>query len=395
MANSPEEKGSGWVKPVALAIGVAATAAWCGAEPVAEYLIGEPPAAPEAPVRPEKPKRVTATRGPIEVVVGFDITRSQIMGDLPSVVAATRRFFADTAALKPNDRVDVCTFAEEAECKSFEMPQDRAALDASIKAVQPIPKGVATGTHVHNAIGQMVAQVRGEAIVLAWTDGIDNDSSPKSPLAPGHPPVTIVVPRGEYVPSAQSVDRTLGDTGIDVTVARNSGEFGETLERFSSALGQRAQAMEQARSDADYRAKMGGYAAKMAEYEAALANNDRIKAEFAAARAAVEERIRSVKRTVKIVAGSLVAGLLLLIGWDHRERNKPRLRGFIVDKRTQFPETYRLPNSTEPKNFTALGVKLVLEPTKEGMKCNGKLIRHGDQIIPGVYYYERDPDIES
>jgi hypothetical protein len=376
---STPEGGHGrkWLKPAVLATGIAAMAAWCGAEKIAEKMVGEP----VMPPKPSAPQKVKAERGPMQVGIGFDVTRSDIRHDLPNVTAVTRQFLQNNGVLKPGDQVIVCTFAEGADCNSFTLPDDAAALAAEVDGIKPQDPRRGMQTHVHHAIAQMVNTlgVTKEGVLLAWTDGKDDEKGDKTPLASGHSPVVIVVPQRSYVTDAKSVEETLGDTGVDVALAEDSGAFGALLEKFSRALDGRAQARAQADEDLAYEGRVSKFQQLMAAYEDAKANADQL-------RGANLAKIAAFKFNVKAGIALLLAALGALIGFDYRERNKPQTKGFLSYSRDGYPKLFRLPESAKPCEVRLQGSTYLFTPTKTGLVVNGRIINDGDELAPGITY---------
>ena len=77
------------------------------------------------------------------------------------------------------------------------------------------------------------------------------------------------------------------------------------------------------------------------------------------------------------------------------QNSRPKLKGYIVDRRGQFPSTFPIPEQKGRYSIESiLGVDKTafLEPTKEGVMLNGvRRLTDGDQIIEGVFYYEDEP----
>lgn len=388
MENGERSDRSGLKKALVLGGGLAVAGAWFGAEPVARLMVGEPGEAPPAPtLEVAKPE----PREPLNLVVGLD--RSGTMKeDLPSVREAVLAFLRSNKVLAAGDGVEMCQFPDDtdafgADCKGFVFPSQAAELEAAVQGVTIDPRGAKGKTYVNLAVRQMLERLAGKpnSVVFAWTDGKEEDKGDRPFASEGHAPVRVVVPRMEYKPDADAVAAGLGEDA-EAVVARSGAEFGTMLSRFTGELDQKAQAAAQAKTAA-------ANARNRAAYEAALREHQGQVAEIERQKGTLEGKIRSVKNWVKGTALALLALLGGAIGLDIRERRRPRLKGFLQDKRNpKYPKVYPIPHSKSPYNCQMyLQSPVVLTPTKQGVSCDGRLLKNGDQVIERVFYYESDP----
>lgn len=399
---SSESKSGFGKSAVILASAAVLAGGWFEAEEIAKRFIGDyegsVPQSPQAPISPEKPEPKPAKRKPIEVAIGFDNSRSDIKDDLPKVISATREFLQKTDSFGDGDSVDICTFVESAKCEEFKLPDQKDALLNYVGGIQ-IESPRRMETYVHAAISQIVEQTAAD-LVLVWTDADDETKGEKSKLNSNHPPVTIVVPKAKYIPNANAVLNSLGGRNINVDLATTSDEFGERLESFASELAREAMAKARAETDRIHNQNLEKYNQDLEKfgdateqyknqqkvYEEALRNIETKKIE-------AEAEVQKWKTRVKIFIGSVFAIFAGLVGLDVYSRSRPKLKGFIVDRRdSKYPRVYRVPSSKEPCEFKRIpGQKFTLTPTKGGISDGNKLLKDGDQITTGIYYYETEP----
>lgn len=402
--------------------GAVIATAWLISDPLVDWYVGdykgEKPQlnAVEPKNMPTKPEPVPAKRKPIEVAIGFDISKSDIGKELPSVVSETRKFLDDTGALQDGDKVSICTFVENAECREFQLASQKTALISYVDGIKLDPrKPNKMQTYVHASVKQILDQT-GADMVFAWTDGKDQDQDSRQKLGADHSPVVIVVPDDGYVTNANRVKQTLGGSGVDVKVAATSEEFGKDLENFTGELN--AEAQRKARQDAEklYKEKVAQYDEEMQQYQNKLQKFEQDKSAYEKAlkdleqrKAALQAEIQGTKNAIKrviAIAGlvavtALISALSLLIGINKHQKNKPKFPSvwYIVDKRGRFSDPYRGPAfSDKPFNLnTIIEESIVLVPTKEGVVINGGpnngkvILLDGDEIIPGVSFTTRDP----
>lgn len=394
---------SGWGKPVAVLTAVAALGAgWIEAEKIAKWAVGDyegsVPQVPVAPSLPVKPQPKPAQRQPIEVAIGFDNSRSAIRNELPNVVSATREFLQKTDSLGNGDTVDICTFVESASCEEFKLPDRKDALLNYVSAIQVEPQRPME-TYVHSAVEQIVEQTSAD-LVLVWTDADDETKGEKRPLKSGHAPVTIVVPQEKYMANAQEVRTSLGRTDVDVELARTSDDFGRNLEILSGELAKEAQEKAQAEAGrihqgnlAKYQADLAQHAGAVEKYQADQQAYEAVLKDIEEKRATAEAEVTKWKTRIKIAVGSILAIFAGLVGLDLYQRNRPKVKGFIVDRRDQkYPRVYRLSPSKEPYRFRRIpGNEFTLTPTKNGISDGTKILKDGDQVSPGIYYYATEP----
>lgn len=403
MSKIDNSERSGFGKPVAvLATAAVLGAGWFEAEEIAKWAVGDyegqVPQVPVAPNMPVKPQPKPAHRRPIEVAIGFDNSRSEIRKELPNVVSATREFLQKTDSLGNGDSVDICTFVERAACEEFTLPDKKDALFDHVSAVQVEPQRPME-TYVHFAVKQIVEQTSAD-LVLVWTDADDETKGEKKPLNPGHAPVTIVVPQEKYIANAQAVQKSLGRTNVDVELARTGDDFGRSLEILSKKLVDEAMEEAQAEADKIHQANLAKYKEDLAAHTGAvekyqdeqLAYETALK-EIEAKRAEAEAEVTKWKTRVKIAIGSIFAIFAGLVGLDLYQRSRPKIKGFIVDKRdSKYPRVYRLSPSKDPYKFRRIpGNEFTLTPTKNGISDGTKILKDGDQVSPEIYYYATDP----
>lgn len=405
-----------------VAAGAVAAAGWFAADPLVEWYIGDyegdKPQVPstEEPAVPEKPIPVKAKRGPIKVAIGFDVSKSKISGNLDAITAETRKFLENTSALSAGDQVSVCTFVEDADCESFKLPDQKDALISRVNNVQLDPrKPNDMDTYVHNSVSQILSQTEAD-LVLAWTDGQDEDPASKEALASGHAPIVIVVPSKEYVVDATNVSSTLGRQNVDVRLATTSAEFGKDLENLTGGLNAKAQREADLSAEQLYEERLRQHNQQMKEYGKRHEQYQKDKVsyqqaleKFNAGKEVVQDRIQEIKKRIKKgfkIAGAVVlslaaASMALLIGINRHKKNKPKFPPiwFIVDKRGRFLDSSRGPSfSDQPyKLETITGEQITLVPTREGILIqggsnNGKILRNGDEITPGFVFTTKDPE---
>ena len=399
---SSEAKSGFGKSAVILASAAVLAGGWFEAEEIAKQFIGDyegpVPQAPQAPIPPEKPEPKPAKRKSIEVAIGFDNSRSDIKDDLPKVISATREFLQKTDSFSDGDSVDICTFVESAKCEEFKLPDQKDALLNYVGGVHPEPPRHME-TYVHAAISQIVEQTAAD-LVLAWTDADDETKGEKLRLNPDHPPVTIVVPKAKYIPNANAVLNSLGGRNINVDLALTSDEFGKRLESFAGELVKDAMSKARAEADKIHQQNLGQYNQNLERFSSATEQYQNDQKAYAEAlknnearKVAVEAEVAKWKTRIKIAVGSIFAIFAGLVGLDIYNRSRPKLKGFIVDKRdSKYPRVYRVPSSKEPYEFKRIhGQKFTLTPTKGGISDGNKLLKDGDQIATGIYYYETEP----
>ena len=80
-----------------------------------------------------------------------------------------------------------------------------------------------------------------------------------------------------------------------------------------------------------------------------------------ARKVAVEAEVAKWKTRIKIAVGSIFAIFAGLVGLDIYNRSRPKLKGFIVDKRdSKYPRVYRVPSSKEPYELNVYMVRNLL-----------------------------------
>lgn len=384
-------KSSGWAKKTMAVTAIVGAAAWVGAEPVANHIIGEQ--TDTAPTEPQKPEPKPAKRQNVDIAIGFDTTRSAIMKELPAVAEATKGFLEETKILADGDKVTVCTFAEEANCRSYKIPAERQALLDSVGKIKPEAPRDNMQTHVHHSINSIAQQVRGEnGLVLAWTDGIEDQKGQKNALPSAHPPVTIVVPKEGYLTSAESVKLELGSKGVDVVLAQNGGDFGRLLEKFTGKLERDARTKAEAEVAALYQQQMKEHTGKMTAYEAE-------KKAYAEKHAAAKEKIETVKTSIKITAGALMALAASALGTLLYMRNRPKLKGWILDNRNEYAEIYRIPAETKEISLSRVSRNLpgsiTIKPTSNGIYAGNERLRNGFKLDENIFWFDKEPDEET
>ncbi len=382
---------SGWAKKTIAATAIVGAAAWVGAEPVANHIIGEQ--TDIAPTEPQKPEPKPAKRKNVDIAIGFDTTRSAIMKELPAVAEATRSFLEETKILTEGDQVTVCTFAEEANCTSYKIPAERAALLETVGKIKPEAPRNNMQTHVHHSIASITNRVKGEnGLVLAWTDGIEDQKGPKAVLPAKHPPITIVVPKEEYLTHAGSVRTELGSKGVDVVLAQNSGDFGHLLERFTGKLEKDARTKAEDEAAALYQGQVKEHTVKMAAYEAE-------KKAYAEKHAEAKEKIGNVKTGIKMTAATLMALAASALGTLLYLRNRPKLKGWIVDNRGDYPEIYRIPAETKEIPLSrvsrTLPGSITIKPSANGMFAGNERLRNGFKLDENIFWFDKEPDEEA
>jgi hypothetical protein len=391
MRNPESSNSSSWVKKAMAVTAIAGTAAWLGAEPIANQIIGEQK--DTAPTEPQKPEPKPAKRNPVDIAIGFDTTRSKIMDDLPSVTSATRDFLDNTKILKTDDKVTVCTFAEEAKCNSYVLPKGKEDLIANVGQIKPEARRNNMQTFVHHSITSIVKEVKGEnGIVLTWTDGIEDQNGQKNTLPLKHAPVTIVVPQEGYLSSAGLVKKELGTQGVDVVLAKNSTDFGKLLEKFVGRLENEAQKTAEDEAKALYNKQLEDHATKMTSFE-----NE--KRAFAKKHAEAKEKIENVKSGIKMTAATLIVLAASALGTLLYMRNRPKLKGWIVDNRNEYPEIYRIPQEAKEISLTrvsrTLPGEIRIKPGTDGIYLNNQKIRNGTEIDENIFWFDKEPDEEA
>lgn len=92
---------------------------------------GEPEPKPfnEAlPVKPQIPPMPEVARENVQLIIGIDITRSEIRKELPGVLKATEDFLKETKLLESGDKISICEVSDNARCNSFEKGKNDDAL---------------------------------------------------------------------------------------------------------------------------------------------------------------------------------------------------------------------------------------------------------------------------
>lgn len=409
MSDLESSEKSNWGKRIAVLTTAGALAgSWFGAEKIAELVIGDyegsQPSAPQVPGLPEKPEPAPAKRNAIEVAIGFDVSKSDIRNKLPAVVSETREFLDHTGVLQDGDTVSICKFVEKAECREFQLPDQKPALISYVDGIKLDPrKPNEMHTYVHASVKQILDQT-GADMVFAWTDGFDEDQDSRQELGADHSPVVIVVPDSKYVADANSVKQTLGSSGVDVKVAATSEEFGKDLENFTGELNAEAQVKAEQDAEKLYKEKLAQYGEEMKQHQDALGKYEQDKSAYEKALKDLEarkleakEKIQDWKTRIKLGIAGLGALLAGLIGLDSYKRSRPRLKGFLEDRsKPLYPKIYTLPRYTEPFNCSPfIKQSVILSPAKQGITLNGQVVRDGDQIAPDIYYHSTHPKRKS
>lgn len=373
------------------AILIAGTTAYFGAEPIVKLFIKQPEA-PTYPNIPNPPEKKPARRPPITLTIAIDHTRSAISGQIPDVKQAVVDFIEKGEILKDGDTVNVCQVAEHAECQGFELPQGKGALVDNVKSVEVVGKG--RNTYLVESMGDIMDETRGSAnaIVALWTDG--DDEHPDAPSPQMHSPVKIVVPKSAYVGNAENVKKALDSKGraeVSVDVATNGDEFGKILNVFTSDLQAGAQKKADIESDRDYAKRMQDHEQLKRELET---NYQKLLAEYEKRSGEILDDIKDVKRKVRITVGLLLFATLLGIGILYRHENRPKLTGKITittpipGGRVGYTKDIFIPPYDKPWTYrTKDGRTFEFKPTRQGVMCDGKLLKDGDKIDP------EDPNI--
>jgi hypothetical protein len=404
--NTPNRPKSRTGLKAAIAAGaIAGTVSWCGAEPLANYLIQEP----VVPQTPTKPEPEPAKRKPIEIAIGIDISRSSIASVLPEVTAVTSEFLSKTSVLQDGDTVKICPFTENASCKEYKMMAGRSAMVTDVSAIKAEPPRKHMETHVHNSIKQITSQVKGQSagpcssadrctmeelhpqatsMVTVWTDAVEDDKSPKYHLPDGHAPVTIVVPREKYLDDAENVRQTLGLKNVTVLLAADSKTFGQHLEKGATAL--TAEANKKAKEEADqkYQQAMLQYGTRLSEHQKEL---NAVKAK----RAARLQTISTTKHVFESIGGTLLALAAGVTGTILYLRNRPVMRGHILDLTGEYPEIHHIPPDPKETSLrqinSALPSHVILRPAKDGIYLGDVRIKNGQEIENNIYWFEEEP----
>lgn len=373
MARSPEKKSSGLVLPAALGVGALGVAGYFGADKLAEMLTPEP----------ELPERVVATRPPISLAVAFDRTPSDIRHELAGVKAATQELLVSGGLLQQGDEVTICDFAEHANCDSFPVGADgkpAAAGLARLDAVQTERgRDKTIETHVATSVGDVARHMDGKPnpLIAVWSDAEDEgDVLPDDTKLPG--PVKIVYPKPKFADDAEAVASDLAVTadGNDAkaVLAGNAVEFKNSLAGFTSALTAAAQGRAQAEADR-------AYAEAIAAYQETLTGR---KAKIEAVRSVV----RGILLTITAICGTAIGALI----W---KRNKPRLKGYLVDKRGDYSSSQPLPRRKSWRADVIMAIDsatpLVFTASRDRVFLNGQQVTDGQEIVQGVFYYETPP----
>lgn len=395
--------------------GATLAAAWFVLDPAVDWYVGDykgekPTLDAVEPNIPQKPEPIPAKRGPIEVAIGFDVSKSDIGKVLGSVTAETRKFLEGTDVLTDGDRVSVCKFVEQPSCKEFLLPGQKQALLSHVKGVDLDPrKPNEMHTYVHVSIQQILNQTDAD-IAIVWTDGQDEDTREKQELGDNHSPVVIVVPDLAYVADANSVKMTLGGRDVNVEIATTSDQFGKDLEDFTGRLNEEAQKKAEQDAKKLYQQRLIEHSGKMQKYQDDLKKYGHDKFVYEEAlkvleqqKAKLQAEIQATKNTIKKVfaiiglgiVGVAISALSAAIAINRHEKNKPKFPPlwYIVDKRGRFQDSYCGPSSLDkPFNLNTIDIdSIILVPTKEGIVVNGgpnngKVLQDGDEIMPGVIF---------
>ena len=360
---------------------------------------------PDAPIAPVQPEKQVATRGPVQLMVGVDTTKSAIRKQLPSVLTVTGETLNTPNMLVEGDAVTLCQIGGKgagATCETYTLEDDRNDLEKDLGGIQ----STQMDTWIGPAFQTMGKQVKKGAttVVAAWTDG--KEENPQF-LAGGQTvnfpsPTHLMVPDAAYSPDAQRVcDKTLTGGKCEVDVVTTAEQFRTTLNGYLVELKGNAQASADAKADADFREATREYDLAQIEYGEAKTAYD---ADVANKQEALKHA-RNKAAALLFAAGLAVVGAL---GGLAAYVTRPRLnKGLLLDVRGRSAR--RIPLKREENNLSLaeLGVdssltEIRLKATRtqglftnqKGEKNTADPLTSGAEIAPGIYYFSSQPKTE-
>lgn len=370
------------------------------------YIYPEPPI-PPVPTLQVIPEPPPVPRAPVSLTVAFDSSLSDIQKQLPEVVNATADFFENNAVLKPGDSATICSFVGTSDCQTFPYAQ-KAELVKATRAIKPDTfKRLGGDTYINPVVNDILSKQPNTpgSIAVVWTDGLDESLKVnRKPLPPNHMPVKIVLPRDRDIYNGKNTIKSLGLQPVDLLVARTSAQFGNVLAGFAQDLERKAEAKTLVAK---------GEANKKREAEVARAENqlkedkEKHTHDLDARTKLIEKRNDQVATFQKVAlgtSGGLFASAIglfgLAAGIERRRRNRPKLRGWVLDLRGRLPQSHELSGTkatTLADIDASLPASIELKPAKIGiLKSDGTGVQDGDKLSQDpkmdIRWYEEQPD---
>lgn len=326
---------------------------------------------------PELEEMGAVPREPMQLGVVVDVSKSDIKKELPQVISVTREVLSGSDLLQGGDTVILCKMGGSADCQTFTLNQDRAALLTDLDSVT----SEAMTTWIRPALAKILQDLdtTKPCELVVWSDFKEEANSPASVNA-GACPVKLLVPTETYTVNAKEMcTHVAGAGGCEVKKVTDGAAFKNALKGYMEDLQQAAQAAADAKAQAEWAAKNLKHQEELQAYK---------------------KKFDTYKKIAEGIIASITALLLAGVYGAYRFITRPKLQGFLVVVEDGRARAINLGGDQTERKVPRVGVLkakrggFMLEAGEEGGSERIKF-NNGINIGGNCFWYEKRPLAEE